>query len=128
MAPKKRLGKELPAEGSSQAVGEHVPTTTQTTTQNTHILQILHPHPSTNLHAATADPTEQPIAQTEVLAMNTPAPNIAPPPSHQYQTIETQKDLQQDFEEEIKAVIEDEMACLRQENEHLRIMQEHLAR
>jgi hypothetical protein len=60
--------------------------------------------------------------------MNTPAPNTAPPPSHQYQTIETQKDLQQDFKEEIKAVIKDEMVCLRQENEHLRIMQEHLAR
>jgi hypothetical protein len=62
-----------------------------------------------------------------VLTMNTPAPNTAPPPSHQYQTIETQEDLQQDFEEEIKAVIKDELARLRQENEHLRIMQEHLA-
>jgi aspartate aminotransferase-like enzyme len=60
--------------------------------------------------------------------MNTPAPNTAPPSLHQYQTIETQEDLQQDFEEEIKAVIKDELACLRQENEHLRIMQEHLAR
>jgi hypothetical protein len=58
MPPKKRLRKELPAEGSSQAVGEQVPTTAQTTTQTTHILQILHPQPPTNLHATTADPTE----------------------------------------------------------------------
>jgi hypothetical protein len=60
--------------------------------------------------------------------MNTSAPNTVPPPSHQYQTIKTQEDLQQDSEEEIEAVIEDELACLLQENEHLQLMQEHLAK
>jgi hypothetical protein len=60
--------------------------------------------------------------------MNTTAPNTVPPLSHQYQTIETQEDLQQDYEEEIKEVIEDELACLHQENKHLRLMPEHLAR
>jgi hypothetical protein len=52
-----------------------------------------------------------------------------PPPSHQHQTSETQEDPRQDSKEEIKAVIEDEMMVhLHQENEHLRLMQEHLAR
>jgi hypothetical protein len=60
--------------------------------------------------------------------MNTSAPNIVPPPPHQHQTIKTQEDLQQDSEEEIKAVIEDELVHLRQENERLRLMQEHLTR
>jgi ABC-type Fe2+-enterobactin transport system substrate-binding protein len=125
MPPKKKLGKELPVEGSSQAVGEQVPTTAQTTT---HIPQTLHPQPSTNLHAATANLTEQSTAQAEVLVMNTSTPNTAPPPSHQYQTIETKEDMLQASEEEIEAVIEDELVCLRQENECLRLMQEHLAR
>jgi hypothetical protein len=56
------------------------------------------------------------------------SPNTAPPPSHQHQTIETQEDLHQDSEEEIEAVIEDELAHLYQENERLCHMQEHLAR
>jgi hypothetical protein len=63
-----------------------------------------------------------------MLAMNTSTPNTVPPPSHQYQTIKTQEDLQQDPEEEIKAVIEDELARLHQENKHLRLMPEHLSR
>jgi predicted DNA-binding ArsR family transcriptional regulator len=54
--------------------------------------------------------------------------NILPPPSQQYRSIESQEDQQQDSEEEIKAIIEDELACLRQENECLRLMQEHMAR
>jgi hypothetical protein len=87
-----------------------------------HIQQTLHLQPSTNLHAATVDPIEQPTAQTEVLAKNTSAPYTVPPPSHQYQTIETKEDLQQDCEEEIEAVIEDELARLRQENKHLCLM------
>jgi hypothetical protein len=118
MPHKKRLGNELLTKGSSQVAGEQIPTTAQT----------LHPQPSTNLHTATADPIEQPTAPEEVLTMNTLAPNIAPPPSHQHQTIETQEDLQQDSEEEIKAVIKDELVRLRQENKRLWLMQEHLAR
>jgi ABC-type Fe2+-enterobactin transport system substrate-binding protein len=125
MPPKKKLGKELPVEGSSQAVGEQVPTTAQTTT---HIPQTLHPQPSTNFHAATANLTEQSTAQAEVLVMNTSTPNTAPPPSHQYQTIETKEDMLQASEEEIEAVIEDELVRLHQENECLRLKQEHLAR
>jgi hypothetical protein len=93
-----------------------------------HIPQTLHPQPSTNLHAAIADSIEQSTAQVEVLIMNTSAPNTAPPPSHQHQTIETQEDLQQGLEKEIKAVIEDELARLHQENERPRLKQEHLAR
>jgi hypothetical protein len=71
---------------------------------------------------------KQPTTQVEVLVMNTSAPNIVPPPPHQHQTIKTQEDLQQDSEEEIKAVIEDELVHLRQENERLCLMQEHLTR
>jgi hypothetical protein len=49
-------------------------------------------------------------------------------PPHQHQTIKIQEDLQQDSEEEINAIIEDELARLYQENERLRLMQGHLAR
>jgi hypothetical protein len=71
---------------------------------------------------------EQPTSQTEVLTMNTSAPNTVPPPLHQHQTIKTQEDLQQDSEEEIEVVIKDELVHLRQENERLCLMQEHLSR
>jgi hypothetical protein len=128
MPPEKKPRKELPIESSSQATTEQITTTDQATTQTTHIPQTLHPQPSTNLHAAIADSIEQPTAQVEVLIMNTSAPNTAPPPSRQHQTIETQEDLQQGLEKEIKAVIEDELARLRQENERPRLKQEHLAR
>jgi hypothetical protein len=128
MPPKKRLEKELPIEGSTPAAREQVPTTAQTTIQTTHIPPTLHPQPSTNLHATTTDPIEQPTDQIEVLAMNTSAPTTVLPPSHQHQPIETQEDMQQDSEEEIEAIIEDELARLRQDNEHLHLMQDHLAR
>jgi hypothetical protein len=58
--------------------------------------------------------------------MNTSAPSTQPPLRHQ--EIETQVDQQQDSEEEIKAIIEDELSRLRQENECLRLMQEELAK
>jgi hypothetical protein len=38
-----------------------------------------------------------------------------PLPPQQHQTIETQEDIQPDFEEEIEAIIEDKLACLCQE-------------
>jgi hypothetical protein len=60
--------------------------------------------------------------------MNTSAPNTVPPPSHQHQTTKTREELQQHYEEEIKAIIKDKLVHLRQENEHLCLMQEHLAR
>jgi hypothetical protein len=71
---------------------------------------------------------EQPTTQVEVLAMNTLAQNTMPPPPHQHQTIKIQEDLQQDSKEEIEGVIEDELVRLCQENKHLCLMQEHLAR
>jgi hypothetical protein len=96
----------------------HVTTTAQT----------LHQQLSTNLHTIATDPTEQPTTQTEVLTLNSSTPNTIHLPPHQHQTIKIQEDLQQDSEEEINAIIEDELARLCQENERLRLMQEHLAR
>jgi hypothetical protein len=58
--------------------------------------------------------------------MNTSASNTQQPP--QRQEIEAQEDQQQDSKEEIEAIIEDELACLHQENECLRLMREQLAR
>jgi hypothetical protein len=46
----------------------------------------------------------------------------------QRQVTKAQEDQQQDSDEEIKAIIEDELTCLHQENEHLWILQEHLAK
>jgi hypothetical protein len=46
----------------------------------------------------------------------------------QHHETEAQEDQQQDSNEEIEVVIEDELTCLRQENEHLWLMQEHLVR
>jgi hypothetical protein len=85
MPPKKKLGKELPAESSSQAAGEQIPTTAQTTTQTTHISQMAHPQTTTEPRPATTetrrpeDLVEQPATQVEVLAMNTSMSNIQPP-------------------------------------------------
>jgi hypothetical protein len=58
--------------------------------------------------------------------MNTSEPSTQPPLQHQ--DTETQDDQQQDSKEEIEAIIEDELTCLYQENERLRLMQEQLAR
>jgi hypothetical protein len=58
--------------------------------------------------------------------MSTFALGIQQQPQHQ--ETEAQEDQQQDSDEEIEAIIEDELTCLRQENEHLLLMQEHLAR
>jgi hypothetical protein len=118
MPPKKRVGKEPSTEGSSQVAEEQILTTAQT----------LHPQPPTNLHTTVTDPTEQPATQMEVLTLNTSAPNTIPLLPHQHQIIETQEDLEQDSEKEIETIIEDELTRLCQENERLRLMQEHLAR
>jgi hypothetical protein len=126
--------KELPTEGPSQAGGGQVFTTTETTVQTTQIPQTYHPHPSTEPHETTIearrpeDPVEQLTIQAEVFALNASALNTLPPPSQQHQAIKIQEDRQQDGEEEIKAIIEDELACLHQENERLWLMQEHMAR
>jgi hypothetical protein len=75
-----------------------------------------YPH-SPFLQQKPEDPVEQPAAQMEVLAMNTLVPNTQP--KHQHQETKTQEDLQQDSEEEIEAIIEDELVRLHQENERL---------
>jgi hypothetical protein len=53
----------------------------------------------------------------EVLARNTSTPSTQQPIKPQ--DIETQEDQQQDSEEEIKAIIEDELTRLLQKNECL---------
>jgi hypothetical protein len=128
MPPKKRPRKEPLTKGSSQVAEEQVPTTTQTTTQATHMPHILHPQPSTNLHTIATNPTDQAATQVEVLVLNTSTLNTMPLPPHQHQTIKTQEDLQLDSEEEIEAIVKDELAHLCEENECLRLMQEQLAR
>jgi hypothetical protein len=62
----------------------------------------------------------------EVLARNTSTPSTQQPIKPQ--EIETQEDQQQDSEEEIKAIIEDELTRLLQKNECLWLMQEQMAR
>jgi hypothetical protein len=80
MPPKKKHEKELPVEGSSHAAREQVTTTTQTSTQITHIPQTFHLQLSASLHTTPTDQTEQPPTQAEVLALNTSNPNTMPPP------------------------------------------------
>jgi hypothetical protein len=58
--------------------------------------------------------------------MNIAAPNTQPPLQHQ--DTKTQEDLQHDSEEEIEAIIKDELVRLRQENGCLPLMHEQLAR
>jgi hypothetical protein len=58
--------------------------------------------------------------------MNTSAQSTKHP--NQLQNTKAHEDLEQDSEEEIKAIIEDELVHLHQENEHLRLMQEQMVR
>jgi hypothetical protein len=91
MLPKKRLKKELPAEGTFEATKAQVLKTTQTTTQ---------PQTSTEPQQATAEvrrpeePPQQPPSQAEVLAMNTSVPTTQH--QSQQQDIKAQEDPQQD--------------------------------
>jgi hypothetical protein len=123
MPPKKRSGNELLVEGPAQGTGAPTLETTQTTTQ---------PPPSSEPQQTTMEvgrpnqPPQQPPNQAEVLAMNTSVQNTQHP--NQPQNIEAQEDLEQDSKEEIEAIIEDELARLRQENERLRLMQEQMVR
>jgi hypothetical protein len=61
-----------------------------------------------------------------VLAINTSMQTTQHP--FQLQNTEAQEDLEQDFEEKIEAIIKDELVHIRQENEHLRLMQEKMVR
>jgi hypothetical protein len=58
--------------------------------------------------------------------MHTSAPTTQHP--NQQQNSKAQGELEQDLEEEIKEVIEDGLVCLHQKNDHLRLMQEQMAR
>jgi hypothetical protein len=121
MPTEKRPGKYYPAEGSSQAAGGQV---LETTTQPQASAE---PHPAMGDIRRPGEPPEQPTGHAEAPPpINTSRPSTQPPLHHQ--ETETQEDQQQDSEEEIKAIIEDELARLHQENEHLRLMQEQLAR
>jgi hypothetical protein len=96
MPPKKKLRKELPVDGPSQSIEA---LTLETTTQ---------PPPSSEPQQTTTEvgrpdqPPPQPPNQAEVLAMNTSAQNTQHP--NQLQNTEAQEDLEQDSEEEIKAI------------------------
>jgi hypothetical protein len=120
MPPKKRPGKDYPAEGSSQAVvGQVLETTTQPQA-------FTEPRPAMADTGRPGEPPEQPAVHAKVPPMNTSMPSTQPPLQHR--ETKTQEDQQQDSEEEIKAIIEDELAHLRQENEPLRLIQEQMAR
>jgi hypothetical protein len=120
MPPKKRHGKPYLTEGSSQeARGQVLETTTQPQAS-------IEPRPATIDTRRPRKPLEQPATQAEASPMNTSEPSTQPPLQHQ--DTETQDDQQQDSKEEIEAIIEDELTCLYQENERLRLMQEQLAR
>jgi hypothetical protein len=120
MPPKKRPRKDYPVEGSSQAVGGQV---LETTTQPQAFAE---PRPVMADTRRPGEPPEQSTAQVEAPPMNISVPSTQPPLQHQ--ETETQEDQQKDSEEEIEAIIEDELARLRRENECLRLMQEQLAR
>jgi hypothetical protein len=116
MPPKKRPGKELPTEDSSQAVEAHV-LETATQPQTT-----MEPHLAIAKIRRPKEPPHQPTTQAEVAAINTSIPNTQQPTQHK--DTEVQEDQQQDSKGEIDAVIEDELAHLHQEKEHLQLMQE----
>jgi hypothetical protein len=114
MPPKKRSGKELSVEGPPQGTGAQAVEAIQTTTQQ----QIsLVPPQATAEVGRPEEPPQQPPRQAEVLAMDTSAPTTQHP--NQQQNSEAQGESEQDLEEEIEAVIEDDLACLHQENECL---------
>jgi hypothetical protein len=119
----KRLGKELPLKGPSEMVISQVHGTTQTITQ---LQTSVEPRLATVETRRLGEPPEQPPIQVEMPIMNTSTLSIQQQPQHQ--ETEAHEDQQQDSDEEIEAIIKDELTCLRQEMEHLWLMQEHLAR
>jgi hypothetical protein len=106
--PKKRPGKELPLEGSSETAGSQVHETTQTTAQ---LQTSIEPRPTTTETRRPEEPPEQPPTQVEVPIMNTSTLSIQQQPQHQ--ETEAQEDQQQDSDEEVEVVIEDELTHLR---------------
>jgi hypothetical protein len=142
MISKKRPAKELPTEGPSQAAESQDLFIAKATTLTTHIPQTSHPHTSTESHAVAIDARRceglagQPLTQAEVSEPNTATPNLQPSSSQeqqhhnqdQHREAKAQEDQHQDSEDEMEAVIEDELARFRQENERLRLVQEHMAK
>jgi hypothetical protein len=126
MPPKKRPVKEPPAKCQDL-------TTAEATILTTHIPQTSDPHTSTESHATAVNErrpeglARQQSTQAKVFATNTATPDLPPSLSQQQQhhnpdlhrETKAQEDQHQDSEDEIKAIIEDELACLRQENERL---------
>jgi hypothetical protein len=117
------------AEGSSQGVGGHVFTTIEASNPTTQIPHSTHPHTSTQSHDVSIDtrrpegPVGQPSAQEEAFTIDPAVQNQYP-----HQQTETLEDALQDSEEEIEAVIEDELVHLHQENEHLLLVQQQMIR
>jgi hypothetical protein len=103
MPPKKRPGKELLLKSPSQTTVGQVHEITQTTTQ---LQTSVEPRPAT---AETRRPGEPP--EGEIPAMNTSMLSTQQQPQHQ--ETEAQEDQQQDSDEEIKAIIKDELTRLR---------------
>jgi hypothetical protein len=123
MPPKKRSGKELSVEGPVQGNRALSLRPTQPTTQQ----QTSSVLPQATIQVRRPEePPQQPPRQAEVLTTDASAPATQYP--SQQPNSEAQEELEQDSEEEIEAVIEDELAHLHQENEHLRLMQEQIAR
>jgi hypothetical protein len=101
--------------------------------RNVNQKETCNPHTSIESYAASINARRpegssgQSSTQAEVFATNTAAPHLPPSSSPQHnqdphQEIEVQEDQHQDSEDEIEAVIEDELARLRQENECLRFV------
>jgi hypothetical protein len=111
--PKKRSRKELSVEGPAQGTRAQILKPTQQTSSA--------PigHCTVGRHE---EPPQQPPRQAEVLTTDTSAPATQHP--NQLQNSEAQEEPQQDSKEEIKVVIEAELACFHHENEHLQLMQE----
>jgi hypothetical protein len=91
MSPKKRLGKDYSAEGSSHVPGGQV---LKITTQPQASME---PHPAMSNTRRSGEPPEQLVAQAETPPTNTFAPSTQPPIQHQ--ETKTQEDQQQDSDE-----------------------------
>jgi hypothetical protein len=94
-------------------------TTTEASNPTAQIPHPTHPKTSSQPHDISIDTRRpeglagQQSTQEEAFTTDVEAQNQEP-----HQQIETLEDVLQDFEEEIEVVVEDELVCLHQENEH----------
>jgi hypothetical protein len=116
MPPKKRPAKESLVKGPSQAGTNQDHNIIKATVPITHIPQTSHPHTSTESHATTVEATNTVIPDPPL--QNNQDPQLK---------VKAGIDQHQDSEEEIEVTIENELARLCQENERLRLKQEHMA-